>query len=490
MKSLFKSSVYNITYKVFTLMFPLISATYVSRILMAEGVGKAALAQNVVSYFIMLATLGMMSHGTREIGRVQKDPDKYSITFMELLTISIVSTCICSAAYFIMILNLSFFKENMLLYSAAGVQLILSGINVDWFYQGIEEYGYITVRSIIIKVFTLIAMFCLIKTSNDVIFYVLLSSIALVGNNILNLYHLRRYIRFKRSIISKMKPFKHMKTLLVLLSTMIAVELYTKLDTTMLGLFASERNVGYFTYATKLSSMLIGITASVSIILLPRLSYYFQNGLIDEFRNTVKMSYKTLLVITFPCTVGMIMVSDTAVLLLFGEDFAPASLTIKILSLLMIIKSIGNLYGTQVLLTLNFEKKLFYTTVVGAVSNIMLNSVLIPMWAHNGTAAASVASELIVMTLQMVFAKKYVNYGVPKGFLRTIFIPLLTMAFCVWMIQALITNLYISLLLSIVTGIVIYLGLGLIMKNEIMIYILKRVKKNFFLYIPREIHTN
>lgn len=427
MKSLFKNSIYNFAYKLFTMLFPLITSTYVARILLADGVGKVALAQNYVSYFTVVAGLGMSTYGVREIGKVQRDLEERNRVFWQLLIINAVSTLVCASVYYGMVLFVPFFSEEQTLYIFAGLVLLLNAFNVDWFYQGVEEYGYITLRSLAIKILSVILIFVLVKQKEDYALYTLITCIGTAGNNILNLFHLRKYISKPEFPIKKSAFVRHLQPLFILLSTNIAVELYTKVDTTMLGALSTKAVVGYYSYATKLTNMVVSAVATVSVILLPRLSYYIKNNKKSEFNKIVSVSYKTLLTISIPCCLGINMIADEAVAVLFGDEFLPAATTVKILSVLVVVKAIGNLFGTQVLLTVGLEKKLFYTTVIGAIVNIALNSVLIPTYQNNGAAIASVVSEIVVMMVQMFYARKYVSYALEKGFCISVIMPAIIM---------------------------------------------------------------
>lgn len=215
MKSLFKNSLYNLIYKLFLLAFPLVSSVYVSRILMPAGVGQVAYAQNVVSYFIVLAGLGMSSYGIREIGKVQKDRAAYSKVFTELFVTQFTATAICTVAYYTWLLVFTPFQGNIYLYVVAGFQLVLSAFNVDWFYQGMEEYRYITSRSIVMKLISLLFMLLSVKSQGDVVPYALMSSVALAGNNIINVLHLSKYI--DRVNVRQLMIRPHLKPLLLLL---------------------------------------------------------------------------------------------------------------------------------------------------------------------------------------------------------------------------------------------------------------------------------
>lgn len=478
MKSLFKNSVYNFIYKFVSMVFPLISAAYVSRVIFADGVGRVSIAINFISYFTIIAALGLNNYGTREIGKNQNDPKEYSKTFFELITISLISTSICLVIYYIIIGSFTYFRGDIKIYLIVSIQLIFTAFNVDWFYQGLEEYKYITLRSLLVKLICLILLFTLVRDKNDYYMYALVTSLGLVINNVLNLINIRKYIKFNKIKYKKINIFKHLRPVIILLSTNIAITLYTKIDVSMLGAMTSEKKVGYYTFATQITSALITAIASISVILLPRLSFYIKNKMIDEFSKVVNRVLKVLLLLTIPCSIGIIMIADLIVMFMFGKDFMPATQTVRILSILIIIKSIGNLYGTQVLLSFNEEKKLCYTTILGAVVNISLNMILIPKFEYNGAAIASAISEMIVMIAQINYAKKHIRLCIERKFINSILISSLIMILVVIGVRNLFLNKFIEFILAIIVGVAIYLICGVLLKNETLCNIKNIIKFN------------
>lgn len=479
MKSLFKNSIYNLAYKFFLLVFPLISSVYVSRILLPAGVGKVAYAQNIVSYFITFAGLGVSTYGVREIGKVQQNKAERTKTFTELFGIILTTTVFACVLYFSWILLLRPF-DNIPLYIAAGFQLVFSAFNVDWFYQGMEEYKYITNRSILIKLLSLLFMFVAVNSSEDVVAYALMSSVALAGNNIINLVHIRKYIA--RPNFRKIEVKRHLKPLIILLSTNLTIELYTKLDTTCLGILAKAENVGYYNYATRISSIVVNLAAAMSTILLPRLSYYYKNNKGNELNAIVAKAHKAILTVAIPAMVGLFLVADDVIVLLFGTAFYPAAITVRILSVLVVVKSIGNLYGTQVLLTFGQEKLLLYTTIIGAVSNVAMNILMISAFQENGAAVASVISELIVCIVQIFIALRFVKPIIRGKEYISVIIPSIGMMLIVILIKTITKGLFVRILLSCFIGIAIYYILCILLKNDTMKLlnekIFRRLKKD------------
>lgn len=478
MNSLIKNSIFNLIYRGLNLLFPLVSAAYTSRVLQAEGVGEVSFAQNIVSYFVLFAGLGLANYGTKEIGKNQSNQSKYRQVFWELFIINTVSTTICTLAYYISVFSLGFFYDSKVLYIVVGLSLVFNYFQIDWFYQGIEEFQYIAIRSIITKLVFLLALFAFVKTEQDVIPYALISVLGTGINYIFNILRLKKYIKFSRNIFKSLKVKRHIKPAIILLASTISVQLYTRVDTTMLGVIKGNQAVGFYTYAVKISDLILNLAIAVIMILLPRLSLYYYSGKKKEFKNLISFSMKLIVYVTLPITVGLCLVAQDAVRILFGNDFLSAVISVRILSLLIIIKSIGYLYGTQVLMTVNHEKELLFSTILGAVTNMGINAILIPYMSQDGAAIASVISEILVMIIQMLYARKYVDsYFKEKKFYFSTIISTIAMAFVVLLLYEVIPQNTVRFFVSIFVGSLTYLIISFLGKNDIFLWGIAEIKK-------------
>lgn len=478
MNSLIKNSIFNLIYRGLNLLFPLVSAAYTSRVLQAEGVGEVSFAQNIVSYFVLFAGLGLANYGTKEIGKNQSNQSKYGQVFWELFIINTVSTTICTLAYYISVFSLDFFYDSKVLYIVVGLSLVFNYFQIDWFYQGIEEFQFIAIRSIITKLVFLLALFAFVKTEQDVIPYALISVLGTGINYIFNILRLKKYIKFSKDIFKSLKIKRHIKPAIILLASTISVQLYTRVDTTMLGVIKGNQAVGFYTYAVKISDLILNLAIAVIMILLPRLSLYYYSGKKKEFKNLISFSMKLIVYVTLPITVGLCLVAEDAVRILFGNDFLSAVTSVRILSLLIIIKSIGYLYGTQVLMTVNHEKELLFSTIFGAVTNMGINAILIPYMSQDGAAIASVISEILVMIIQMLYARKYVDsYFKEKKFYFSTIISTIAMAFIVLLLYEVIPQNTVRFFVSIFAGSLTYLIISFLGKNDIFLWGIAEIKK-------------
>lgn len=476
-KSLVNNAIFNMIYKLLNVLFPLISSAYISRIILADGIGKVSYAQNIVSYFTMVAALGIPSYGIREIAKSRNNHKALNKTFTELFCINFISTFLCVIIYYIFILNFQQFQKEIQLHLIFGLLIVFNFINVDWFYQGIEDYIYISVRSIIIKFLSLIMLFLFVKDKNDYIIYAIITCLATGGNYIYNIFNLRKYISFQFHGINLLN---HMKPILLLVACSISTELYSKIDVTMLGSNYDDKIVGYYTNAQKLITVVVSITSSLSSVFLPRLSYYYINEE-KKFNELISKGLNILLFISIPSCLGILLVSNNLVPIFFGMSFSPSILTVQILSPLIIIKSVGDLLCYQINIATNNERKLLYAYSAAAIINIILNLLLIPIFFDKGAALASVVSELIVNISLSISSLKIIKLNILKKDITSIIYSSIAMIFIVLFINLLPISNIIILLLQVFFGAIFYLIVSLITHNEFALTIIQYIKNKIHL---------
>lgn len=463
MKSLAKNSFYNIIYRCLNVIFPLIISAYVSRILMAEGIGKVASAQNIVTYFALIAALGLPTYGVKKIAETN-DRDQLSKYFSELFVINLISSIICSVLYYSMILSVDFFADKRSLFLIVGIQIVFNIINVDWFYQGREEYRYIMIRSFLIKLASLLAVFVFVKSSDDFIIYALIQTLVKVANYLFNIVHIRKYIDFT---IHNITLKSHLKPLFILLAASIAIEIYTLADTTMLSAMCTDTIVGYYSNARKGIDVVRTLVTAICAVFLPRLSFYYANNKYNDFNILANRGLKILTFLSIPAAVGLLLLADDFVAVMFGNSFEPAAITIKILTISIITVAFSNFIGYQILVTIGKEKMMLISTIFGAVTNICLNYILIPLFYHNGAAFASVITELVVTLIQFSAVRGAIKIEIDKKFIVSTVFSIIVMTVIVIGLKNAVESQFIELFLACIIGVAAYLTMSLITKNQI-----------------------
>ena len=462
---LFQNSVYNVIYKLLDALFPLVSAAYLGRVLLSDGVGKVAYAQNIAQYFVLAASLGIPNYGIREIARRRKDEKQTTELFSSLFFINLISTLICTVLYYALVLNLPYFSSRKLISLTAGLLIVFNAFNVDWFYQGQEAFKYIAIRSFAVKVISLAAIFVFIRSSEDYVRYMFVIVMTTGANYIINMLKLKQFgIRLTWHGI---KILPHMKPIFIMLGTTVAIELYTMLDTTMLGLLCDERNVGYYTNAMKVVKIIITVITAIGGTLLPHLSQYHMEGDDEACGRIVSRVFEIMLFLFLPCCVGLMLTADDLMVVMFGESFAPAGTTLRIAALLTLALGFSNLFGTQVLLTFGEEKKLLWCTIAGALSNVCLNFYLIPRFSQNGAAVASVISEALVTVCCVGFSRKHIHVGLRTGYLGKTVLAAAVMSILTWVVIGMVSGGLLRLAAAVLTGVVSYFAMCLLLRNPV-----------------------
>lgn len=475
MKSLAKNSIYNIVYQLFNLLFPLISSMYVARILMADGVGKVAYAQNIATYFVVIAALGLPSYGLREIAKVKNNYKACSQTFWELLAINAISTTVASILYFILIVSVSDFRKEWMLYLCTGAIIWLNYANIDWFYQGKEEYGYITARSLVIKCISLIMLFIFVQKKEDYILYALITSGGLACNYLFNLFHARKYVEAHCSL-KKEYLLRHMRPLFILGITIFLGTLYNNIDVTILGIMMGDSVVGYYSNAHKIILILVSCCIATTTVFMPRLSYYYEHDKVALYR-LVNVGCKFLIVIVVPATIGVALLSEDLIILLYGTSFLPAGITLSLFAPMLLIRPVGDLLCYQLLISAGEEKKRFYASIVAIIVNILLNVLLIPLYKQNGAAVASVITEFVINGLLLKVACGIVQIHLERRFWYSVLIPSIVMLLTVLMLKHFLQNGFVFVMCSTFLGGILYIAVGMLLKNCILIQISLRIKR-------------
>jgi len=465
---------YNVAYQMLSLIFPLLSAMYVARIILEDGVGKVEYAQNIASYFTAIALLGFPAYGIREIARVKEDKVECSKTFFELFFINAISTTIASLLYIILLICIDSFRSELPLYLCAGAAVWLNYANIDWFYQGKEEYGYITVRSLVIKVLSLIALVLFVKRRDDYVIYALISSCGTACNYVLNLCHARKYIAFNVDFKS-LELKKHLKALFVLAIAGFMGNIYSKVDVTMLGITTSDAVVGYYSNAHKLILVAVSCCIAVTTVFMPRLSYYYKNDRL-ALNGLVHFGTKLLIFIVVPATAGLLLLASDVIVLFYGNAFAPAGKTLAIFAPMLLIRPIGDLLCYQLLISAGKEKNRIYTSLIATVVNIFLNYFLIPKWQQNGAAVASVISEVIVNSLLLREVLKITKIKIEKGFILKTLFAACVMTVGVLSVKHIFHDELIILILGVAGGAGLYFATSFALKNEVLLSSMLRIK--------------
>ncbi len=381
-----------------TFVFPLITFPYISRVLMPVGTGKVSFATSLISYFLMIAQLGIPTYGIRACAKVRDDKEKLTKVAQELLIINLIMAVVSYILLALAIIFIPALKEERLLYIIVGTTIFLTSIGMEWLYQALEQYMFITIRSIAFKLIGVIAMFLLVKEPND---YVIYGAIVVVANSlygILNFLYVRKYISLKP--VGNYNFKRHLKAVLIFFALACATTIYTNLDIVMLGFMKSDVDVGYYNAAVRIKTILVGLVTALGAVLLPRLSYYIEVGKIKEFQKTARKAFNFVIIAALPLTIYFIIYAKYGVFLLSGDKYAGSIVPMQIIMPTLIFIGITNILGMEILVPLGKEKTVLWSCICGAVIDLVLNFILIPKIASSGAAIGTLTAELAVLIVQ------------------------------------------------------------------------------------------
>lgn len=439
-------------YRVLNILFPLITSVYVARVLLPSGTGRVAYAQNVVTYFTLLASLGLPTYGTREIARTLSSEEKYNETFFELISINTISTTICAVAYYTLCFTIPSFRNDLQLYLVAGLAIVLNYFNIDWLYQGREEYKYIAIRGFLIKALSVALLFLVVREQSDYVAYAGIYCLVLGGNNFVNCIGLKRRVHFTKR---KLDLKRHLKPIIILFATTVAIELYTMLDTTMLGIMCSDQVVGYYSYAMKTTKIIITVLTAATTVLLPRLSSTYHISR-ERYKSLANKGIAFLVSVSIPISTYMYFNAYDIVVFLYGNHYENAVETLKILALLIPFISFSTYLGAQILCSANCERDMLVAVSIGAITNILMNAILIPRFYQNGAAIASVASEFIVMLCDAYFVKRIIELRIPIKTVMVTVVTSMSVAICTLIIHEYVSSMFLRLLIAGITMVVVF----------------------------------
>ena len=406
--SIKKNFVLNMIYTVSGIIFPLITFPYAARILFADGIGLVNFYGSVIEYIILLTSIGLPLYAIREIARVREDKTQMPKTVTEILLLHSLLSGLGYLIVFILISTVTKIQSDISLFLLLSLSIFFKSIGVEWFYNGIEDFKYITIRSVIVRVLSLIALFVFVKERDDLFYFAAISVMGSVGSNIFNFFRLRKYIDISCIRLKELNIRRHLKPALKVFMLNLVISLYINLDTVMLGFLNDDTDaVGYYSASTRITRTLIGVISSLGVVLLPRLSNLVINKKMDEFRAILRKTINFIIAISLPFMVGLIFMASPIIHLFCGDGFEPSILTLQIMAPIVLFISISAIYNMQVLYSLGKEKLAIISTSVGATLSLILNFILIPYYSQYGAAFSTLIAELVVVIMAIILGGKY-----------------------------------------------------------------------------------
>jgi len=455
----------NTTRMLLGMIFVLLTTPYVTRVLGAESLGKVEYINSVITYFLLFTALGIPNYGLREVARYREDKRKLSKIVFELGIILFITTTIGYMTLLLFLYNTKLLElKNLVLIMS--INLIFTNIGFEWFYQGIENQMYITIRYIIVRFICLILLFFLVKNYNDYLKYGFILVLINSGSNILNFINLRKYISFKEIKFKELEILKHIKPILIIFSASVAVSIYLQLDIVMIGNI-DKSAVALYNVPNKIIRLILTTVTALGVVMLPRISNSYQKNDIENYKKYLNYSLNYILMISLPALCGTLLLSKNIILIMAGEKFLSSIKTMNILAIIIFIVGMAYFLGYQLLYPRGLERYYTYSVITAAIVNFIFNYIMIPKYLQNGAAMGTVIAESIGVIMMLYFSRnmlKKIEFFAIKRL--KYFIASLIMGIAVYIITLQNFGNILTVIYSIIVGVIVYFFILFIMKEE------------------------
>lgn len=459
------------------MLFPLITFPYVCRVIEADGIGQINFFQSIISYISLFTCLGIPMYAIREIARDRSDVVQMNRTAMEILLLHSMLTLVGYAIVAILCLTVPQIQVNIPLFLILSLTIFFTAIGCEWFYQGIEDFKYITIRGLIIKTVSVVLLFIFVKSKTDLLYYGCYTVFGVLGGNIFNFFRLRKYIHRENIIFSELHIKRHVKPVLKVFSFSVVTSIYLQLNTVLLGFLKNTLAVGYFAAATKVMQMLLTMSACLGSVMMPRASHLIAENKKDEFNRLIQKSYDFTLAIALPMTIGLIFCAPSLITALCGVKFEHSILPSQIIAPIILLVAISNVFGIQVLFPKGKINIVTFCCCIGAVADLILNLCLIPFFSYIGTSIAYLGAEVATTVSMYFIGRKYIPIIYFKKSHLTYVLGCIVMAFALYGLSLLQLPTLTILLLQGCCGVLAYFIILCICKDEMLVQILLKIKR-------------
>ena len=459
------------------MLFPLITFPYVCRVIEADGIGQINFFQSIISYISLFTCLGIPMYAIREIARDRSDVVQMNRTAMEILLLHSMLTLVGYAIVAILCLTVPQIQVNIPLFLILSLTIFFTAIGCEWFYQGIEDFKYITIRGLIIKTVSVVLLFIFVKSKTDLLYYGCYTVFGVLGGNIFNFFRLRKYIHRENIIFSELHIKRHIKPVLKVFSFSVVTSIYLQLNTVLLGFLKNALAVGYFAAATKVMQMLLTMSACLGSVMMPRASHLIAEIKEDEFNRLIQKSYDFTLAIALPMTIGLIFCAPSLITALCGVKFEHSILPSQIIAPIILMVAISNVFGIQVLFPKGKINIVTLCCGIGAVADLILNLCLIPFFSYIGTSIAYLGAEVATTVSMYFIGRRYIPIIYFKKSHLTYALGCIVMAFALYGLSLLQLPTLTILLLQGCCGVLAYFIILCICKDEMLVQILSKIKR-------------
>ena len=459
------------------MLFPLIAFPYLCRVIEADGIGQVNFFQSIIRYISLFTCLGIPMYAIREIARVRDNVVKMNRTAIEILLLHTFLSLLGYIVVAILCMVVPQIQEDIPLFLILSLTIFFTAIGCEWFYQGIEDFKYITIRGLVIKTIALILLFIFVRSKDDILYYGCYMVFGVLGGNLFNFFRLRKYIHRENVVFSELQIRRHIKPVLKVFSFSLITSIYLQLNTVLLGFLKNASDVGYFTAASRVMGTLLNMSACLGSVMMPRASHLIAEKRDAEFNQLIQKSYDFTLAIALPVTCGLIFCAPTLIIVFCGNGFEQAILPSQIIAPIILMVAVSNVLGIQILYPKGKINIVTLCCGIGAIVDLFLNLCLIPSFSYVGTSVAYLGAEVTTTVTMLIIGRKYIPLHYLKNSHMNYFLGSLIMALVLYGISIIEVPNPFKLFLQGFGGVITYFMVLSIRKDLFLMQVLSKIKK-------------
>lgn len=459
------------------ILCPVITFPYAARVLLPEGIGAVNFLNSIVGYIVLLTNLGIPMYAVREVAKYRDDKLSRDKTTLELMLLSMVLCVIGYMTVWILAEFVPQIHRQASLFYILSLSILFNTIGVNWFYQGIEDFKFITIRAIIIRTITTAALFIFVRDSSDILIYGIILVGFTVGNNLINFLHLRKYLNYNLIRLKELNVSRHIKPALQVFVLNLITNLSLHLNSIMLGFLSGDEEVGYFTAGTKITHIGLTLISSLGIVLLPRCSNLIQNGDMAGFSSVIRKSLKVTLALSLPMIVGLSILAVPVTLIFCGNEYIPSIPVLYLNAPVILLVSLTNIMGMQVLYPMDRVNIVIASVSIGAAVNMILNFLIVPDYGATGAAVATLIADVTVVVTQLIMGRKSYPFKFTDMFTPKYIFAAIMMGLTVFAWTFVPVSIVWRLTVGILIGTTVYFGILLIQKDALALEIISMATK-------------
>ena len=469
------NTILNMIKTITSVLFPLVTFPYVSRVLQPDSIGKINFSNSNVCYFSLLATLGIMTYAIRECSIVREKRNELEKTASQIFSINIFSMILSYILLFICLAAVPKLHDYRLLIAVQSLTIICDILGTEWLFMSIENYKYITIRTISFQFISLILTFLFVRSQEDYFIYALITVFSASGSNIVNFFYRKKICKIKFTLDLNLK--KHMPPIILLFAMLITQSILNNIDVTMLGFIKGDYEVGLYTTAMKVINVLNQLTSSMFWVFVPQLTLAFSEKNYYNINSLLKKATGFISLLVFPISAGVILLSSEMIYLVGGREYKPASFCLSLLAISMVFSNVNSISGNMILLASKRDKQFAAACCAAMLVNIILNYVLIPYYGIYGAAFATIISSITIDIVSFFKWDRNIN---AMELLKTTISPVVGTALIIVFgicIKSLELSLTSTIAITVLGSVVLYLLVLWLLKNCVLIEFVTTAKK-------------